>query len=605
MSFLYGDSTPSTLRSNFLEFLRDAIDFAVFVLDADERIKRGHAKARALREESDEELRRLDGFIDTVARSIQGAEKGKPESPTAHCATRLMGLVGDAHRSATTGIKQSLADEIARIDADEAAAREGCLQALATLLAPHEPPQTTTIRMFVLGNDGRYEVSASSSAEVGLDWAFDLEIPEGSPWASTVRVERLVSQAEIRAPQLSGWISKEVKTKPQRLERMLVTKLVDDDTTLTFHLRAEGSDLGFDFEVDFAEKKVTSTRRAPADDASAGAFDLTIEDVPVIFDLAEKLRASITGFAPHRLTSATFDEVDFHLQKDFVGFIGRFIAMLAPIVREISDRSLTPNELVIRRALGNDRREEIFVAKSTLREKYAGLMESQRALFAPLGLEAPVKPVRPPASTLDGPPPLRAELPRSVPPPKKIVSAPPKPISSNPPPVPPFPIQDARDSEPSIEVIVTPPPAPPPLPQHVPAQNEALVATLKKILMLSRNGRVEEAYADYAELFMSPAFADYRPDDQRQALKLMVFAKTPPPESDSVRQANEAARTRLTALVDALQDPNDMELLGVVHVALGDEKTASSIFQKALDIERVKNPQSELVATLMRRVSQL
>jgi hypothetical protein len=38
MEFLYGDSTPSPLASNFLEFLRDAIDFGVFALHIDDEI---------------------------------------------------------------------------------------------------------------------------------------------------------------------------------------------------------------------------------------------------------------------------------------------------------------------------------------------------------------------------------------------------------------------------------------------------------------------------------------------------------------------------------------------------------------------------------------
>jgi hypothetical protein len=38
---------------------------------------------------------------------------------------------------------------------------------------------------------------------------------------------------------------------------------------------------------------------------------------------------------------------------------------------------------------------------------------------------------------------------------------------------------------------------------------------------------------------------------------------------------------------------------------LGESSAAASAFQTALEIERSKNPQSDLIATLMRRVSQL
>ena len=52
MTYLYGDSTPSTLRRNFLEFLRDALDFCVYVLQADARIQLGRARIDALRRQA-------------------------------------------------------------------------------------------------------------------------------------------------------------------------------------------------------------------------------------------------------------------------------------------------------------------------------------------------------------------------------------------------------------------------------------------------------------------------------------------------------------------------------------------------------------------------
>src|SRR5262249_58280655 len=105
-------------------------------------------------------------------------------------------------------------------------------------------------------------------------------------------------------------------------------------------------------------------------------------------ELANKLHSSTSGFLRQTLARATVEGADFQAQPTFAPFVQRLVAVLAPIVREIAKRSLTANELVIRRPLADDRREEIFVAKATLREKYASLDETQRALFAPLGLEA-------------------------------------------------------------------------------------------------------------------------------------------------------------------------------------------------------------------------
>ena len=48
---------------------------------------------------------------------------------------------------------------------------------------------------------------------------------------------------------------------------------------------------------------------------------------------------------------------------------------------------MSPHELVIRRLLGNDQREEIFVSTASLLEKLGRLPRGLRSMFAPLGLE--------------------------------------------------------------------------------------------------------------------------------------------------------------------------------------------------------------------------
>ena len=100
MNYLFGDSTPSTLTSNFLEFFRDALDFSVFALQADERIKRQTERIRTLRKEADEEMERLDAFVASIVKAIETAPKGAAESPTALCSAHLTTMSAEALRAA-------------------------------------------------------------------------------------------------------------------------------------------------------------------------------------------------------------------------------------------------------------------------------------------------------------------------------------------------------------------------------------------------------------------------------------------------------------------------------------------------------------------------
>jgi hypothetical protein len=646
MNYLYGDSTASRLKSNFLELLRDAIDFSVFVLQADAKMKAGRAQIKMLGEKAEVETARLERFIASVTQAVRTGDHGESDSPTAKCATRLEAVVVDVHHATLDALRKTLADAIARIEAEEAAGRDECVVALGRLLAPHDPPDGTNVLKLTMGDDQHYKAELAGTSPPELVWKLDVAIPDGHAWATAMRIERLFPHLEIKAPALAGWITKEVKRKPQRIERMVVKSIVDDGSTLRFEVRNEATpEAGFDFAVDVGRKKVTSAARIGAsDDASVGPFDPLDDDVPLLVDLATKLRATLAGLERKPNVKATFDKADFRVLPSFVDFVVRYVEVLTPIVNEIAKRSLTPNELVLRRPLGNDRREEIFVSKATLREKLAVLPEDLRVLFDPLGLdpskEAP-KRARPDAEK----PAVRSEIPPSAPPPPRKSGAPPPlvpraapvpnttapvtqfaPLRSSPPP------PGSKPPAAPSRTLQPPEGAPPPrdaaaqveelssdsLLESVPEsgrelvgpsdgskRNEELVTALKKILTLSKNGRADDAYREYAALFSSDAFAKYRPADRRHALRLMVLAKSHPAAADEVKAAHRAALPRIDALVSSEGEAQDQELLGLTHLALGDEKAATAAFQAGLTLERAKNPQSELVATLMRRISQI
>jgi len=137
------------------------------------------------------------------------------------------------------------------------------------------------------------------------------------------------------------------------------------------------------------------------------------------------------------------------------------------------------------------------------------------------------------------------------------------------------------------------------------SRSEPLVTALKKIVTLSKNGRADDAYREYEALFASETFSSYTPEEQRQALKLMVLAKGHGGSAAAVEAAHRAALARIEDLARTSEEAQDQELLGVTHLALGDEASATAAFQAGLAVERAKNPQSELIATLMRRVSQI
>lgn len=135
---------------------------------------------------------------------------------------------------------------------------------------------------------------------------------------------------------------------------------------------------------------------------------------------------------------------------------------------------------------------------------------------------------------------------------------------------------------------------------------QGLVDAVKAIVSSARAGDRSAAYVGYKALFAGEAFRRYPPNDQRQALRLMIHAKgVPNPPTLEMVEAHRAAIEPLTELVSSLGDPADYEMLGMCHVAIGNEQGAGVVFRAALAIEREHNAQSDLCGALMKRVSML
>lgn len=132
---------------------------------------------------------------------------------------------------------------------------------------------------------------------------------------------------------------------------------------------------------------------------------------------------------------------------------------------------------------------------------------------------------------------------------------------------------------------------------------EALVSAVKQIMSQMRGGDLEGSYDGYAQLFSSPDFTSNKPEDQRQALKLLILAKRQGQPTSKLVEAHRAAIPALTELVSTLNEPEDYEMLGLCHLLIGNEQAASNMFRQGLTLERERNPASDLCGRLMTRVA--
>jgi hypothetical protein len=391
MTYLFGDSSPSNLDIDYIEFLREALDFSVQVLAAHERMMQGAARAVELKLQGDAEVGRLESLGAALARSVEAFDIGTAESTTAQCAGALLRGAAETVTSAIERVRAAAAGEIGKLDDEARRDRERCGEALGVFLKRHDLPQMTSeLRLEQQGGNG-YAGRLYARALDGLQAVVELEIPPSHLFGSVVRVDKLVERLEVHAPESGGWLRKEVKLRAQRLDKEYITAVVAsaNETQVRLRTAADGSGVGFDLTIPANGVRVSLRRVGEASELPP--FDLDETDSSKLRELKDKILEATADLRRARkaLVEAALGDKPLAEAREPKQIVERLVAEMAPVVREIAKRSLAPTELVLKRQTGDGRREEIFVSRRDLQVKLKLLSAASRAVFAPLELGEP------------------------------------------------------------------------------------------------------------------------------------------------------------------------------------------------------------------------
>jgi hypothetical protein len=388
--YLYGDCTDSRLDSNFLGVLPEALDYCVRTLLADERIERGRAECLEVEREATNEvtcLRALSsGLKEALARAPRGAEGGQ----TSHCMAMLQAASDLAVRAALASVQAGLDQAKAVIMEREQAERTACLEALESLLIRHDFPDTVTSLRLQTNDGAFYTAFLDGCTPFGLRWTLELD-PTGDPaFERVVRVDRLVQRLEIHAPRVSGWLHRSPRLRLLRLEHHYLAELELTKEGMKLFLSSESNGRPPGIRLDLAREAPFAHARQ-SDAADGEPFVLEGSDLELLRTLHERLLAAAQAATTRRkrLLAATLDEVSLLEQPSPRVVAERLIGAIAPITRAIVEHSYAQGELVLKKGLDGNRREEIFVSRAELLARLAPLSASRRSLFGPLGLEEP------------------------------------------------------------------------------------------------------------------------------------------------------------------------------------------------------------------------
>jgi hypothetical protein len=388
--YVFGDSTPAPVTIDFIAFLRDVFDFAVEVLLKDAQAADAIQSAKQFSDATEAAIVQADALASRVVHALEREDVGNAESLPGRCAAKIRYGTLEVVRVEAEAARAGVATAKARATQAAASARAACEQALDALLLRQEVPGT--IAQVTLSLDGANEYRARLNAHTlyGLSWNMALEIPASHPLASVLRLDRIVDKLELDAPEQAGWLHKEVKIRPLRFDRYHLAELTlgAAQTTAKVRIAADGTGPGFDLTFAHDSAAVRMVRVLDSGASTDDPYDVLAEDAQKLWLLHETLVEMVDDIRTRRKAPivALLDGTPLGRHENPRSVVDRLVASIAPDVSEIAKRSLSPGELVLRRRIGDNLREEAFVTIAELEKKLEPLPPALRGIFAPLNL---------------------------------------------------------------------------------------------------------------------------------------------------------------------------------------------------------------------------
>lgn len=423
MQYRYGDATPFPIEDNFIETIVAAVDACVALFEADVAAEERRRKAKSVRDLAAAELRRIEILEHALEAALAPlVPEGKPTRTAEATATRIAGTARREVQKAKGAVarRREIAVRAAMGDAISARVED----AVAELLAEHQLPKTRWSTCWNGGTqDGAARMNAECRAAAGISARFAVDIPNSNRWSGPVRAGDLETGLVLHTqgkPRLFRSKRRIVKTS---LDKYFITEVEITHQRAAFVLRRKLKKPSAGYRIVMRAEDVSTPRLQPIDakgDKRGNPLSLSGESALALSQLWKHIEGAMFRLVRHRgeMTSARLRETPVAKLDEPAEIAEAILQSLAPLVREMRLRSRVPGELVLKRDLGDGRREELFVPRRQLEQAYAILPPHHRACFAAVGLGGEATrefvtrefPLEPPAAS---PPPIPAPMKRA------------------------------------------------------------------------------------------------------------------------------------------------------------------------------------------------
>ena len=394
MKFLYGDSVPFPLGFDFLATLGAFMKAATRVVMLDQSARKDASAARERAEEREAEAESLRFMHEALVRALD--EALNPGGPRGTLMSDTPPVAASKYAVDMKAASQRMVEEraeAAKLATLDAARHAEMRSVLEQLFGSAELP-VLSARVSLQLRDGKNELGVVFRNQGEVVTSFVLGAAKQPEWSAPRRVSELVQGLDlnvgIKKAFFKGTLSYErVHLDDWYLGRadvhasfaeIALRKKPDQKDTLVFRLKR----LPDAMRAEVEHPEDPNAKQLPS--------GLSIEDAALVDKLS---RAIVERFTPllHQRESVVrveLDGQDVFAKGLEMALVGRLVAVFAPVVEEVAQRSPNQAELSLKK--------EIYLRRSELTAALEPLDAAGRAVFAPLGLDdwLPTMTVRPP-----------------------------------------------------------------------------------------------------------------------------------------------------------------------------------------------------------------
>ncbi|MEJ7603459.1 MAG: hypothetical protein WKG01_36575 [Kofleriaceae bacterium] len=379
--YRYGDGTPFPLEENFIETLTSAVESCTNAFLPLAELDTRRERARDTRREAEREGGRLDDLERTISSALAPYAPVDKKAGITHTVAQKLALaakqaIAEAKRQIDQRVQQTEAQAAGRTSAD----------AILKALRPFFDEQTLPKTAWIMSWDVRGgEPHADAVATAGrISASFTLS-PD--PYRVPIRVDQLSEGVIVH--MLKKGVFGKAKPAPIDLGKYVMVAFERSTSQMVVTLKENPNKASPGLRFAVADGGATWTTITAAGDAEGEANPLDMEDVSPIRQLVERANNALKDLINRRslvelsLSGKSITELE---EPRIVPL--ELLNQLTPLARSIRERSRMSGELVLKRDVGDGRREELFVPRSTLAQQFMRLPADYRRPFEDMGITA-------------------------------------------------------------------------------------------------------------------------------------------------------------------------------------------------------------------------